>query len=349
MRTEQKGSRRFHVDRRGVISHGIVGGAGVVLGAGGEIAREWYEQKRLEVTGEPFDVQIRRVEQRVGQEGLRDRKLLEHYSWLVALWYGEKFSLGAFYDGNNPFAAAEVIHAAIYLIESESDPRLKGNENLSAWTNPGESITMNLTTRQMQEKYPTNPTGATITSLMVYRDNLTHEMTHFITEPRDQAIAIGIIKTQNPQFGNMKKATLSGFRIYFDPDQDNPGLPVEEYLDDFDEAATEFIANYEQRISGLAVGLPSYPEAAIDEQDQSKVEKIIETLDGTIKLVGIRPEQFMILHRLSDLDGLAKFLAEATTRRFLTDEAKITYGLRIIDAIRRVDRAVLGDFVRQIR
>lgn len=338
-----------HIRRRGVISHGVVAGASTAIGMG--VGKELYrqEQSKLEVTDEPLDVQIRKLEQRAGQEGLRNQKLRSHYTWLVAQWYGQKFSLGAFHDENDEFAAATKIYTSIISIESENDPRLVGFEGAAGWTVPGESISMNLTTSQIQESYSTSRSGATITPLMAYRDTLVHEITHFITEPREEAIAIDLIKAANPQFKEMKAAKLSGFRIYFDPDPDNPDLPIVQHMADFDEAATEFIANYEQRISGLATGLPTYPEGDFDEFNQTHIERTIDTLDATIKLAGIKPEVFMIYHKLSDLDGLAKNFAEATSISFATEEVKVEYGLGIINAIRNIDRTALGEFVKRIK
>lgn len=340
---------RAVVRRRSALSHGIAGAGGAALGAAVHFGYDQYEHNKLEVTDEPLDVQIRKLEQRAGQEGLRDEKLRLHYTWLLAQWYGERFAMGAFYDEKNPYAAAEAIYAAISLIASEVDPRLQGFEGAAGWTVAGESITMNLTAAQVQESYFTNKTGASITPLMSYRDTLVHEMTHFIVEPREVALSIDQIKRSNPEFRDMKAAKLTGFRIYFDPDPDNPELPIVQYMDDFDEACTEYIANYAQRISGFTTGLPTYPEGDVDEHNQSRIERIMDTLEGTIKLAGITPEDFMIYHKLSDLDGLSKRLAEATTGRFLTDAAKVVYGLRIIDAVRTVDRAVLGEFVKQIK
>lgn len=184
---------------------------------------------------------------------------------------------------------------------------------------------------------------------MQARDTLVHELVHFITEDRKEAQAIDIVKKLKPELASIEDVTIRGFRMIFDPDPNNPDVPAVFYLDDFDEASTELIANYHQRTAGLGVGLPTYPEENQGETSQSKIEKTLDALEATLKLSGISMDQFAELHAHSNLDGLAIAFADSTSRSFQDDVEKIQYGLSVIDSLKQLNRKVIGEHIQSIK
>ncbi len=296
-----------------------------------------------------MEIQIRKVELRSKEGGLRDEKLRDLYTWLICQWYGVNHSFGAFADPNNEYAAAQAMYAATSFIEDENDSRLVGHENDAAWTVARESISMDLTSPRLKEDYLPNTTGETITPFMQMRDTLVHELTHFIVEDRKDAQIIDMVRQIKPEVSQISDVTVRGFRMLFDPDPNNPDIPIIPYLVDFDEASTELIANYYQRTSGLAVGLPSYPEGDQSETGQYRIEKTIDALEATLKLSGISMDQFAQLHSHSDLDGLAKAFADSTSRSFQNDAEKIQYGLSLIVAIKDLDHKYMGEHIQNIK
>jgi hypothetical protein len=138
------------IRRRGFIQGAGVGTAGVIGFIGG-IKAEQQQENRLEVTDDPIEIQIHRVELRNGQEGLRDKALRDHYTWLVAQWYGLNHSFGAFVDPQNEYAAAESIYNSITFIEDPDDPSRR--EGLDGWAYPGDEIFIDLTSDEFQSGY----------------------------------------------------------------------------------------------------------------------------------------------------------------------------------------------------
>lgn len=343
---------RTRVTRRGFAKLAAVGvGEGVAVAVGYGLGRriEYEHQNPNSVTEEPLEIQIRKVELRGGQEGLKDEELRSLSTWLICSWYGFNHSFGAFSDPDNEYAATRRMYASTSFIEDEQDPRLQNRAPFAGSTVPGESIEINLTSPELKQAYLYNTTGGTITPLMQMRDTLTHELTHFITKERRDAEIIDLIKQTKPEFANIDDVAIRGFRIYFNPDPNDPESSVLEYLDDFDEAATELIANYSQRTAGLAVGLPTYPEGDQPEASQSKIEKTLDALEATLKLSGISMDHFAELHSQSDLDALAKAFADSTTLSFQTDFEKIQYGLSVIIALKELDRRYIGEHIQNIK
>lgn len=296
-----------------------------------------------------MEIQIRKVELRGKKEGLRDERVRDLYTWLICLWYGVNHSFGTFAEPNNEYAAAQKMYISITFIEDEKDPQLQLHPNFAGLTYSRESILMNLTDPELREEYLLNTTGGTITPLMQMRDTLVHELTHFITEDREDAQIIDMVRGLKPEAANIKAAKVSGFRIYYDPDPNDPNVKAIEYLDDFDEAATELIANYYQRTAGLAVGLPSYPEGDQPEVSQSRIEKTLNVLEATLKLSGISMDSFAELHAHSDLDGLGRAFADSSRKSFQSDTEKIQYGLSVIVALKELDHNYLGGHIQNIK
>lgn len=324
-------------------------GAATAVAGGFAVGRqvEYSEKNPMEVTDEPLEIQIRKVELRGGQEGLRNDELRSLYTWLVCSWYANNHSFGAFADPNDKGATAKKMLNAISFIHDSNDPRLQGNERFNGMTEPGESVWIDLTEAKLKKTYLSNSTGGSITPLMFMRDILVHELTHFITKVKWDARAIAIVKRAKPELKNLNIVEVSGFSMIFH--SNDPKIEDIDYLDDFDEAATELIANYYQRTAGLAVGLPYYPEEDQTEISQSKIEKTLDALEATLKISGIAMDQFAELHCISDLDGLAKAFADSTTKSFQSDSEKIEYGLSVIDALRNFDRMFLGEHIQSIK
>lgn len=345
---EARMSRRSFMEKMAA----ALGGGIVAGGAGGFVTGREFQHRvenPNEITDEPWEIQIRKLELRGQKEGLKDENLRGLHTWLICMWYGANHSYGVFADPNDEYAAASAMYQAISFIDKKDDPKLKGHEDSAGWTVARDSITMNLTSSDFSEDYITNSTGGTITPLMQVRDTLVHELTHFITEDRKEAGAIDIVKQMRPDLANINDVTVRGFRMIFDPDPNNPDVPVVLYLDDFDEASPELIANYHQRTAGLAVGLPTYPEENQTETNQSKIERTLDALEATLKLSGISMDQFAQFHASSDLDGLAIAFADSTDRLFQEDSEKIQYGLSVIVSLKELNRKVIGEHIQNIK
>ncbi len=344
---ESTGNQITRREFLGGVAKGVaVGAAGAVVGFGVGREVQYRHENPSDLTGEPFEIQIRKLELRSEQEGLRNENLRNNYTFLICAWYGANHSFGAFADPDNEYAAAQKMYSSISFIVDEKDPRLQGYENSAGWAVPRESIMMNLTLSELKETYLFNTTGSRITPFMQMRDTLVHELTHFIVEERKSAQIIAVVKGTKPEFANISDITISGFRMYFDPDPNDPKVNIIPYLGDFDEASTELIANYYQRAAGLAVGLPSYPEHD-QTANQYRIEKTIDNLEATLKFSGISMDQFAQLHATSDLDGLARAFADSINRTFSDDIEKIRYGLSVIDASRTLDFQLIGQHIKE--
>lgn len=341
---------KSQVSRRGffkTFAGGAVAGAAAGFAAGREV--EYRHENPDDVTDEPLEIQIRKLELRGKQTILKDENLRSLYIWLITSWYGYNHSFGIFADPQDERAVASRIYSSISFIEDKKDSRLEGSENFAGWTYPQDSIFLNLTSTEFDEDYTYNTTGGAITPPMRMRDSLVHEMTHFITTPREEAQIIDIVRKSRLELTGINAIAITGFSMVFDPDPSNPDVSIIQHLDDFDEASTELIANYYQRAAGLAIGLPNYPEENQTELDQSRIEKTLDALEATLKLSGITIDQFAELHANSDLDGLAKALADCTNRAFKDDLEKIEYGLSIITALKNLDRKTIGEHIQSIK
>ncbi len=337
--------RWFHspMRRRQAIQETGVGLAGAAAGfLGGQELQRRVEQS-LDFD-DPIEIQIHRLELK-NKEGLGNKELRDRYTWLLAFWYAHDHSFGALSEPDDEYGAIKLSNAVTF-IEDPNDSRLEGRENVAGWTTR-EEIFMKLT--NLTEPYVYRTTGGTVTPLMEYRDTLVHEFTHFITKEVRSAQVFDVIRQQKSEFPNITDFKGSGFRVYFDPDPENSELPYTAHLVDFDEAATELIANHYQRTAGLATGLPSYPEANQADTDKSQIERTIDTLEASLKIVGISMDKFAELHKESDLDGLTILLADKTDKVFASDTEKIRYGLSIIDALRTTDRKFLGEYIGSIK
>lgn len=330
---------------------GVLIGGAVAGGLGFAVGREAESRLReaLEITDEPLEIQIKKVELRAKQERLTNKELRDHYVYLLSLWYGINHSFDTLTNPEEEFAPSLSIYKAITYIEDESDLKRVGHETAAAWTIPRDEIVVDLTNYTYQQEYSETSTGGIITPLMYLRDNLIHEMTHFITEERREARIIDFIREANPTVATIADVKVLGFRVLFDPDPSNPEVDFVPYLIDFDEAATELIANHHQATAGLATGLPSYPDIEQDTNDKSKVEKAIDALDATLKLAGIPVDVFAKLHAKSDLDGLAILLADATKTPFADNIEKIRYGFSIIQVLEAVDHNTLGQYIQSLK
>ncbi len=349
-----EGNPSSSISRRGFFGRAgktIVGAAAAGFGTGFGVGREveYRQENPDELTTEPWEIQIRKLELRSKPEGLRDEVLRNNYTWLITMWYGRDHSFGAFAAPDDEYAAAEKMYSSTSFITDESDSRLEGYENFAGWTFAQDSILMNLTSAGLREEYTYNSSGGVITPPMQMRDTLVHELTHFITKERKEAAIIDKVKKLKPEFNGINDVTINGFKILFVPNSNDPSVPAIQYLDDFDEASTELIANYYQRTAGLAVGLPSYPEQNQTESDQSRIERALDALEATLKLSGISMDQFAELHAHSDLDGLAKAFADSINKVFQDDTEKIQYGLSIIVALKELDRKAIGEHIQRIR
>jgi hypothetical protein len=335
--------------RRGFIQKGLTALAGTAVAsfAAGKQA-EYGEKNPMEVTNEPLEIQIRKVEQRGGQEGLRDERLRDLYTNLVCLWYAANHSFGAFQDLSSGQNAAQKMYSSIHFVQDKNDKRLEIIGKAAAIAFPGDSMYFDLTLPEYQKTYNTN-SGVLITPLMFMRDYLVHELTHFITKVNREpdAMAVTIVTKSKPELRNLRNTFRSGFGMSFHSDDQK--VEDIEYLEDFDEASTELIANYYQRTAGLAVGLPWYPDDDHTNTSQTRVEKTIDALEAILKLSGISIDQFALLHRNSDIDGLAKVFADSTTKTFQSDSEKVEYGLTVVDSLRNLDRRFLGEHIQAIK
>lgn len=344
--TEKKPFSGSLISRRNFLK-----GAGLAI-LGGIAGSLPERRKGFESTGEPYDIQIRNFEQKYKDiPNLKDRELRDYYVWLLSLWFGENKTSGIFTEENDPYAAAGELYIATYSIEDENDEVLRGNERNAGWVETKmvdeqtkKFIYMNLTSWMFNEQSRYTNSGATLPMLVSFRDVLTHEFVHFITIPRYEAETFNLVKEIKPEFADFANVKIEGFMMTLDPDPNNPEVKCQLLLNDFDEAATEFIANYYQRTSALTVGPPAY-----DNPDRPGIEKAINLLEATLKIANISMEQFADFHALSDLDGLALVFADATDRQFETDQDKVRYGLSIIVALDQGDRRRLGQYLQETK
>jgi len=284
------------------------------------------EQKdSLEITNEPYNLQIQRFEYRFRDADLLARKdVRDQFALLLALWYGQDKTHAIFTQRDVPRAAGKRIYDSIEWIESKDDERLKGNETALGWVSRDEDkIRINLTDESFRKGYTTS-SGAPLSPLTTLRDVLTHEMTHLVARRREKAEIISFYKEPSPPQPQIVDAFVRGFRIYFRTD---PRVDYSVTYHDLDEAATEIISKSWQETSGMGPGLPTYSETAIP-----GIEKFIRNLRGILDAVDFSIEDFSFFHAWSDFDGFARKFTE-NVRVLETDREKINYLVTVIRSI----------------
>ncbi len=326
------------MDRRGFLKRAVIVGLAATVGSIPE------GEERFPLTSDPIDVQIREFEQKHNKlENLNDRQLRNQYAWMLSVWFNDKTS-GVFVDESDPYAVATKIYTSTHYVENEDDPNFKDHEHDAGWAYRQEEIYLNLTSRQFNEQSVETKGGATLPILVLFRDTLSHEIIHFMAIPREEAESFNLIRELNPGYQNYANTEIAGFAAYFVTNPNNPESEFKTFFSDFDEASTEFIANYYQRTSAFVVGPPSY-----DNPDRPGIEKAINLLEATLKIADISVEDFAKLHAHSDLDGLATALADVTTHQFNNNTDKIRYGLSIIVAMEKGDRKTLGQYFQETK
>lgn len=289
----------------------------------------------FEITQEPYEVEIRRFEERFKPNNLRNEKVRSKYMWLLSQWLASDKTFDVFEDEGHQTVSNRVYHA-IEFITDPSDKRLQNHETDAAWAEPHESIFFNLTIDQFNQKYAPNATGALLTPYMFLRDTFTHEFVHFIVLERSDQEMISIIRNRKREYDKYPNASVTGFKVLFWKDKE-----LKEELDDFDEASVELIANYYQRNAGLVVGPPFYPD-----DNRPNIQQAISLLEATLEIVGLSIDDFAQHHAYSDFDGLAKTFASVSNRTFRSDIDQIEYGFSMIDSIRRGNKRQLLRLLR---
>lgn len=330
---------------------GLVAGAG--LAALGTATLLIPADRRVEpvesfkLTDDPIDLHIRRFESQFHPDNLSDEKLRNTYVWLLAQWFADK-TFGLFDSPDNPTAAAEKLYNAIEWVTDLEDERFKEFPERAAVTetpiteNGKTIIAINLNIPSLNQRYTQTPSGGTVTSLMYLRDILIHEFVHLATKIQDEQLAIELFRQKEPGLTNQKvivKGFSINFRVEFEEDKGTL-----RFLEDFDEASTEFIANTHQKNAGLAIGPPTYPDS-----ERPYIERVIGLLEAVLKIGNISFEEFAKFHAESDIDGLAKAIAGATNEVFATDEEKVNFGLSVIEAVRTSDIKWLGGYLQKIK
>lgn len=284
----------------------------------------------FDITNEPYEIQIQRVEQKYKPENLKGKnsRLRDEFAWLVVLWFAKDKTLNAFGEPDTAATAAR-IYRSIEWIEDSSDSRRKDNEQKTAWTTAHESITVDLSQDDAFNRANSSnvfKTGDRYTPLSFLRRTLVHELVHFIGGRRIEALSFSILMQSKPEYKLYIPKYIEGFKIGFIPVPDkttkHQGV---EFLVDFDEAATELIATNWQQGSGWDI-TPAY---------SPDVNKAILLLQQTLERTGMTVTDLSRFKSTSDLDGLAKRFAEATGQEFKTDEAKVYFGLWVISAIQK--------------
>lgn len=294
----------------------------------------------FKLTEDPVELHIRRFENQFQPDNLSDEKLRNAYSWLLAQWFADK-TLGLFDSPDNPTAAAEKLYNAIEWVTNPEDERFRDFPERAAVTSDGKDIAINLNIPEFNQRYTQTPSGAIITNLMLLRDILIHEFVHLATRKRpDQPIIIETIRQDNPDLED-KRGFVKGFSIVFEDETESVAA---RFLTDFDEASTEFIANTHQKNAGLAIGPPTYPDS-----ERPYIERVINLLEAVLKIGNISFGEFAKFHAESDIDGLAKALAEATNEVFATDKEKVNFGLSVIEAVRTSDIKWLGGYLQKMK
>lgn len=300
---------------------GSVGGYDAGFDEGFAKGHAAEESESLEITTEPYNLQIARFEYRFRDADLLTRKdVRNQFALLVALWYGQDKTHAIFTQRDVPHAAGKRIYDAIEWIESKDDERLKGFEGALGWVARDEDkIRINLTDESFRKGYTTS-TGAPLSPLTTLRDVLTHEMTHLIARRREKSEIISFFKETEPQKPQTVDSFVRGFRVYLKTDPQADYLAV--YYD-LDEVATEIISKYWQETSGMGPGLPTYSEDAIP-----GIDTFIRRLRGTLDILDISIEDFSFFHAWSDLDGLTKKLFGKVGTEELSGMIKIIDSVR---------------------
>lgn len=299
----------------------------------------------FKITDEPYEIQIRKVEDQFKPSDLRSKnsELRNEFAWLLALWFARDKTFEVF--GKDTLISASKLHQAIIWIENEKDERRKDNEGKAAWTDAHQSIRIDLSQDELfnnQFSYNVYQEVDVYTPLTYLRRTLIHEFVHFIGGRKyEKPISFSFIKAAlKEKYSNLTFNYVEGFKVNVDPTPDNAKDKNREPLTDFNEAATELISNYWQKSSGWDIA-PYYADP--------NVQKSIYLLEKTLEKTNISITELAKFSVNSDLDGLAKRLAEKTKEyAHETEDDKIKIGLWVIGNIENGDLKELEDYWQQV-
>lgn len=295
----------------------------------------------FKITDEPYEIQIRRVEDQFKPTNLRGKNsgLRNEFAWLLALWFTRDKTFDAL--GKDALISASKLYKAIIWIENEKDERRKNNEEKVAWTDAHQLIRVDLSQDEQLNRslsYNVYQEGDMYTPLTYLRKILVHEFVHFIGRRKyEEPISFSLIKIAiKEKYPNSTFNYVEGFKVNVDPTPDNVEDKNREPLTDFNEAATELIATYWQKSSGWNYS-PHYADP--------NVQTAINLLEETLERTGITIEELARFSINSDLDGLAKRLGEETKEyTYETEDDKIKVGLWVIGNIENGDLKDLENY-----
>lgn len=289
----------------------------------------------LDIDNRPFKTQILDAEAKYKPDTLRgnNKALRDSYAKLVVLWFSSGNSFSLFGHLENDKVADKIINS-ISWIEEENDTRRIKNEEKQAWTYESESITIDLSTPEINIPNTQYMPGHNITLLEFLRRTMVHEMVHFVCKIRYDSKSFEIFRKSKPDYADWTPKYVKGFKVGFTKKLDQ-GSKDYEFLRDFNEAATELIA-YEMQWkdnlpSDLYYGSPN-------------VDNAIKILQIVLGKSGMTVDDLAQYSSDSDLDGLALRIADATTYQFKDENEKLNLGLTIIAAIDKSDFEIVEEY-----
>lgn len=299
----------------------------------------------FKITDEIYEIQIRKVEDQFKPTNLRGKNsgLRNEFAWLLALWFARDKTFDVF--GKDVLISASKLYQAIQWIENEKDERRKDNEEKVAWTDARQAIRVDLSQDELFNhpfSYNVYQEGDMYTPLTYLRKTLVHEFVHFIGGRKyEKPISFSFIKADlKKKYPNLIFNYVEGFKVNVDPTPDNTKDKNREPLRDFNEAATELISTYWQKSSGWNI-TPHYADP--------NVQTSIKLLEKTLGKTNISIVELAKFSANSDLDGLAKRLAEKTKEyTYETEDDKIRVGLWVIGNIENGDLKDLEDYWQQV-
>lgn len=299
----------------------------------------------FKITDEPYEIQIRKVEHLFKPTDLKGKNsgLRNEFAWLLALWFARDKTFDVF--GKDTLTSASKLYKSIIWIENEKDTKRKDNEGKAAWTDAHQLIRVDLSQDQVFNhlfSYNVYQEGDMYTPLTYLRKTLIHEFVHFIGGRKyEESISFSYIKSDlKEKYLNLIFNYVEGFKVNVDPTPDNVKDKNREPLTDFNEAATELIATYWQKSSGWDIA-PYYADP--------NVQKSIYLLEKTLEKTNIPITELAKFSVNSDLDGLAKRLAEKTKEyNYETEDDKIKVGLWVIGNIENGDLKELENYWQEV-
>lgn len=300
----------------------------------------------FKITDEPYEIQIRKVENLFKPTDLKGKNsaLKNEFAWLLALWFARDKTFDVF--GEDALISASKLYQAIIWIEDGKDERRKDNEGKVAWTDAHQSIRVDLSQDEQFNRpfsYNVYQEGDMYTSLTYLRKILVHEFVHFIGGRKyDKPISFSPIKADlKKKYPNLIFNYIEGFKVNVDPTPINAKDKNREPLRDFNEAATELISAYWQKSSGWDIA-PYYADP--------NVQTAIQLLEKTLEKTDISIAELAKFSVNSDLDGLAKRLAEKTKEyTYETEDDKIKVGLWVIGNIENGNLKDLENYWQQVK